>query len=261
MGCLSLGLLKINCDTTQSLVVDNSVINNLLNEIENEAKNTQNANLSTIQTVSVINGVTLIPGTDIALQGVIKCPNLNLINNLNEETEILNQFDSNQTVQLQNKIDSEIRNELSQEQQQGVTDFLAKNGDNSQITTILNGVKNDIKNIVSQNFVNKSIVGVFKNQGVEFTNFGIIDGTNCNFINNGLLKVRVTNLASSIQGALAKNTSLNLMLSYAKQETESGNEVGNLLSTIVIIAGIVGGIVLLLAVVFVLLFLFRGSKK
>ena len=249
--CFSLGLLKIGCDTEQKLKIDNSILNELVNNVEQTAIANNSSNVSTIQSITIDNG----PGAKIL------CKKFLATNDLNQDIKIINEFNVDQLAQLKTEIESSIVNQMTQAQQQGLADFLAKNGDNTNVGDIDNSVKNIVKNNISSTAITNAMNGVAVGQNITFKNLGELSGDDCEFVNKAYQNIRITNLAKVLQSALADNSVLSSISSYSSQATKSGTEVGDFFNLIGTIVGGVIAVGILIAIGVLLMKIFKGNSS
>ena len=92
--CLDFFLIKIDCDQDETIKVDTTVLNSIMNSIEQSATNKDRTIVNQDAQITINN-----TGT-----GKIICSNFSAVNNLTQQTTIVNKFDNEQIAQITNQL-------------------------------------------------------------------------------------------------------------------------------------------------------------
>jgi hypothetical protein len=242
--CFSAVLVKINCDQENKIKIDNSVLNELINEIDQSATSLSENLVRVGQEIQINNDT----------GGVIRCKNFNITNKQIADIQFYKSFESQQTADLKTKVENAVTNESSQSVTNGVLAAFANSGDITNEATLNNAVKNIVKNAITQDMIDQAFSATDIGQTIILNNKGTIEAEqDCNFLNDGYYNIRSIQLTKNLQGAIQNNSVLTTIQNTVGQFQESGNELGNLFTTIGIIVGAIIGVVILLAVGVVLI--------
>ena len=248
--CVNLIVIKIDCDTDQTIKIDNEALNEIITNVTNSVSIDSSTRISNINSLRVNIG------------GNVDCTDVNFNQQNNSQVSIVNSFTDEQKATINNDIINKIRNTLEQEQIQGLTAVLnnltqagAVNNKQDLINKITNSVKNTLDNIDINNFW----TGINQGNVLTVNIAGNLSGENCNFVQTNFLNARVVNTAEAIQSNLAQDKFMNEVLTAAKQTTDTG-DVSRLLKWIVIGAVAIVGLLIIFAVIY-LIYSYSESKN
>ena len=242
--CIDFVLIKIDCDQDETIKVDTTVLNSIMNSIEQSATNKD-------KTIVKQNAIITIKNTE---TGSIRCNPLILSNNLTQQTIIVDKFDNEQITQITNKIVDNIKSELSQAQLSGLGAFLTTAGSQKEGADVTTTIKNAVKNSVNESIINDAWTSDSTTETIDLINAGVIESKDsCQFLNSDLLHVRVINVAKNLQTSFQNNEVLNQVLTYAKQNqtTSSLSPLVKALiigAIIIVVLLIIGGIIMAVVV-------------
>lgn len=239
MGCIDLFIIKIDCDQDQTIKVDTTVLNTIMNSVEQSAKNEANTGIWTVNVVNFTNNGTDTCGFQIYQGGI-------------QNTDIVNSFTTDQIAQINTQISDGIKNAIAQQELSGLAAFLTQSGDQSEGADLSTTITNAITNSINQSVVNEAWNTDTTTQIINVVNNGLLEGDSCTIVQQSTLNIRVTNLANNLQSSFQDNKVLNDVLTYAKQDETAGSFAPLLraliIGAIIIVALIVIGAVIIYAV-------------
>ena len=246
--CLNFLIVKIGCDNDNTIKIDTQQLTTVVNTTINTIADRAESNARSINTVDVTNN------------GLFDCPAGFTIKQVPvDNVTTIDKVNNTQATEINTAITDKVQSKLSQQQVQGVLGFLNSIGQAGSIkngTDITNQVKESVRNAVTNSIITEAVNGAFDVQTLKLTNNGIIEGGSCNIIQQDILNVRSTNIASNAQNNLQNDTFLNSLLNYVKQTQKSAD-----LSWVKWIFIAVIAVAVLLALGLVLYFVFGGSKS
>ena len=239
--CFSFAIIKIDCDQDSTIKIDNSLLNEAINDVE---QSIINSGTTTVSQVNVVN-------IDNASTGVIDCNNLTIGTYGIQTTQIINQFNSQQISQIKANIASKVQNEASAEQNQGLLAFLAASGDQTTTEDVNTRVTNIVVNAVTQDVINRFWATDAQSGRVNLLNYGTIEAENCNFVASNQLNLRVTNIANTIQTSLQQDAFLNQILTFAQTDQRAGTDLSDIARYLIIGAVVIVVIIIIAVLLFV----------
>lgn len=245
--CLNFFIIRIDCDNDNKIKIDTSVLVDVMNKLDQEFKNQAGSDTVSYNNLMVNNN------------GTFNCPGGFTVSQTNDTTTTTtNTFNSNQQSSISTNIVTQVKDELTQSQTEGILGFLDSIGQSGSVTNsqdITNKVRESLTNAVRQVNYNSLWTGTSDSNLLTLNNNGVIEGGQCNIYQSNIANVRITNIANSLQSSLQNDQFLNTLLDYSKQTTDTG--------TLGWLKWVILGVIVLVVLIIVgvlLYFAFSGSS-
>jgi hypothetical protein len=193
------------------------------------------------------NKVDVIQNIRIDNEGTINCKgDFSIVQKSNANANVLATLDVKQIQDISNQLSTSIANEVQKSIEQANKDLnLGQANVSKDSTTLTNIITKNINTDVETTIKNSVDTSATTDQVITFINKGTLNGSSCNFIQDGGASIVSSNIVTSLMDTLTKNeTADDILNKYKFQESQTNAGINLTMIFGFIFILIIGGLVI-----------------